>query len=108
VSRLQGQQATENRDTVRPMPWWRQLCWVVIGLGLDWRCAFEWFGGRSSFYSELVLGRTGLIVLACAGVALLAACVIREARWQHASTIFCVVSGAVYSYLSVGWDAHRS
>ena len=106
MSTLQGRQATENRDTVRVMPWWRQLCWAIVGVGLDWRCAFEWFAGKSSFYSELVLGRTGLIVLACAAVAFLAVCVTRGARWQHASPIFFALSFLVYDVLSVRWMAH--
>jgi hypothetical protein len=107
VSRLQGHQATGNQDTVRLMPRWRQLCWVVIGLGLDWRCAFEWFAGKSPFYSELVLGRTVLIALACAGLAFLAVSVTRESKLQHASPIFFVLSFLVLDVLSVYWIVHR-
>lgn len=108
MSKLRGQQATENQGTVRAkQSWWLQLCWIVIGVGLDWRCAFEWFAGKSLFYSEPVLGRTVLIVLACAGVALLAACVTRGAKWRDALPLFSLLSGFVYIFLSVGWDAHR-
>jgi hypothetical protein len=108
VSGLQGQQATGNQDTVRAkQSWGLQLCWIVIGLGLDWRCAFEWFAGKSLFYSEPVLGRTVLIVLACAGVALLAVCATRGAKRRDALPLFCLLSGFVYIFLSVGWDAHR-
>jgi len=107
MSRLHGQQATESRNQVRVMPRWRQLCWVAAGLGLDWRCAFEWFAGKSPFYSELVLGRTLLIVLACAGASLLALCVTREATWRHALPLFCLLSGFVYTFLSVHWIAER-
>ncbi len=108
MSRVQVQQAMENRDIERARPpRWLQLCWVIIGLGLDWRCAFEWFAGKSSFYSEIVLGRAGLIVLACAVVALLLVCVNRKARWRHAMPFFCLVSGVVYTFLSVGWIADR-
>jgi hypothetical protein len=89
------------------MPRWRQLCWVVVGLGLDWRCAFEWFAGKSPSYSVLVVGRTGLIVLVCAAVALFAVCVTREARWQHATPIFFALSFIVFDILSVYWIAHR-
>jgi len=108
VSRLQDQQAAENRDTVRARPRWLQLCWVIIGLGLDWRCAFEWFAGKSSFYSGLVLARTGLIALACAGVALLAVCIARGLRWRHALPLFFLVSAVVYNILSVHWIACRA
>ena len=108
MSILQGQQTIESRDAARPrQPRWLQLCWIMIGLGLDWRCAFQWFAGKSSFYSSLVLGRTGLIVLACAAVALLAVCVTRAAKWRDALPLFCLLSGFVYIFLSVGWDAHR-
>jgi hypothetical protein len=92
---------------VRAEPRWLQLCWIIIGIGLDWRCAFEWFAGKSSFDSEIVLARTGLIVLACAGVALLAVCVTREGRWRHTLPLFCLISGVVYNFLSVHWDSHR-
>ena len=104
MPRLQVQQAAEDRDTVWVRPWWLQLCWVIIGVGLDWRCAFEWFAGKSSFYSEFVLARTGLIVLVCAGVALLAVCV---KRWRHALPLFFLVSAVVYNILSVHWIAQR-
>lgn len=109
MSKLQFSQATEEVDTAQARrPQWLQLCWIIIGVGLNWRCAFESFAGKSSFYSELVLGRTLLIALACAVVALLAVCVDREARWRHISPVFCLVSGVVYDILSVHWIAHRA
>ena len=99
--------ATEDR--INAQPWWQAWCLAVIGLGLDWRCAFEWFAGKNPFYSELVLGRAALIVLACAGVALLAVCVTRGRRWRVTSTFwFCVVSVVVYNVLSVHWIACRA
>ena len=102
------QQATENWNIVQARrPRWRQLFWLIIGLALDWRCAFEWFAGKSSFYSAVVLGRTGLIVLACAGVAVLGVCASREAKWRHALPLFFVDSLVVYNILSVYWIAHR-
>jgi hypothetical protein len=108
VSRLQSQQVTEGQDTERPSPsWWRQLAWVMIGLGFDWRCAFEWFAGKSSFYSEPVLDRTVLIVLACGGVAFLVVCFSRGVKLWFASALFCAASIFVYTLLSVDWDAHR-
>ena len=96
-------------DRINAQPWWRAWSFAVIGLGLDWRCAFEWFAGKSPFYSELVLGRAVLIVLACAGVALSAVCVTRARRWRVASTFwFSVVSVVVYNVLSVHWIACRA
>jgi len=106
--RPQDQQAAESWDALRErQPWWLQLCLAIIGVGLDWRCAFEWFAGKSPSYSELVLGRTGLIVLACAGVALLAVFVVRGARLRHALIVFCTASFLVYEILHVHWLSRR-
>jgi len=88
-------------------PWWVAWCFAVIGLGLDWRCAFEWFAGKSPFYSDLVLGRALLIVLACAGVAFLATRFTQDRRFLVASALFCVLSAELYRFLSSGWIAHR-
>ena len=99
----------ETPDTLKAkQPWWLACCFVFIGLGLDWRCAFEWFAGQSSFYTTPVLGRAGLIVLACAGVALLLLCVTRELRWRYAPTLFCLVFCVVYNILSVHWITCRA
>jgi hypothetical protein len=99
------QQVIEDR--IRAQPWWLAWCFAVIGLGLDWRCAFEWFAGKYVFYSEPVLDRTVLIVLACAGVALLAVWVARESRWRVASALFLVFSASLYRLLSNHWTAYR-
>jgi len=98
--------AIENR--IKAQPWWLAWCFAFLGLGLDWRCAFEWFAGKSSFYAAPVLGRNVLIVLACAGVALLVLFVTRELRWRYASPLFCLVSGVVYNILSIHWVACRA
>ena len=99
------QRVIENRINVQP--WWLAWCFAVIGIVLDWRCAFEWFAGQSPFYSESVLARTGLIVLVCAGVTLLAVLIARERRLRVASTLFCVVSALLYLVLSIHWIAQR-
>jgi hypothetical protein len=88
-------------------PRWSDSAWVAIGLAVDWRCAFEWSAGRSPFYSELVLGRALLIVLACAGVAFLSISMIRPARWRYAFLLFGVFSMAAYRLLSNHWIAAR-
>jgi hypothetical protein len=95
------------KERIETQPWWRQLCWAAIGVGLDWRCAFEWFAGRSAFYSEPVLDRAVLIVLACAGAALLIVCLSRSVRLWFASALFLGLSAVVYDLLSVHWTAHR-
>jgi len=99
-------QVIENR--IKAQPWWLAWCFAVIGVGLDWRCAFEWFAGNYSLYSQPVLFRTGLIVLACAGVSLLGLCVTRELRWRYASPLFLVVSALLYNILSAHWIACRA
>jgi hypothetical protein len=104
-SNAQRRQVIEDR--INAQPWWLAWCFAVIGLGFDWRCAFEWFAGKSPFYSELVLGRTLLIVLACAGVAVLIVWVTRESRWRIASTLFLVFSASLYRLLSNHWTAYR-
>ena len=47
--------ALQTPDKVNgSQPWWVAWCFAVVGLALDWRCAFEGFGGISPFYSEIV------------------------------------------------------
>ena len=98
----------ENRDTVKErQPWWLVLCWALIGLGFDWHCAFLWFSGRHSIFSTPVLQRMGLIVVVCTAVALLAAFVLRQARWRDAGVFFCLVSGLAYGHSILEWIANR-
>jgi len=96
-----------REDRIKAQPWCLAWTFAAIGLALDWRCAFEWFAGRSSFYSEIVLGRTVLIVLACAGVSLLLVCVVRTAKWRDALLLFSLFSMAVYRILSNHWTVIR-
>jgi hypothetical protein len=105
---LQGRQTAEHQDRVLAPAWWRTLTWIVLGLALDWRCAFEWFVGKNHFYSALVLARTALIVFVCAGVSLLAVRATRATKWQHAwPIVFCLFSGLAYDVLSIYWDVQR-
>jgi len=83
------------------------MVFAVIGLGFDWRCAFEWFAGKSPFYSEPVLGRALLIALTCAGIAVLIVWLTRESRWRVASTLFLIFSLSLYRLLSNHWIACR-
>jgi hypothetical protein len=107
MSRLQDQHAPNNRDTVRVNPSRRFLLFlVIVGVGLDWRCAFEWFAGRTPFYSGMVLGRAVLVVLGCAGASLLAVFVTRT-RWRDAWLFFSAFSMALYDLLSNHWTAYR-
>jgi len=94
-------------DRINAQPWWLAWCFAVIGLGFDWRCAFEWFAGKSPFYSEPVLGRALLIALTCAGIAVLIVWLTRESRWRVASTLFLIFSLSLYRLLSNHWIACR-
>ena len=107
MSGLQDQHVPNKRD-MSPvnLSKWFLLFWVIVGVGLDWRCAFEWFAGKSRFYSEMVLGRAVLIVLGCAGVSLLAVCVTQTRR-RDAWLFFSAFSMAVYRLLSNHWTAYR-
>lgn len=94
----------ENQDTVNVrQPWWLVLGWAVIGVTLDWRCAFKWFTGRYPFYSQVVLRRMSLIVVSCAIVAFIAVRVSRGTRWRDAGAFFCLVSLLVSEFLVMSW-----
>lgn len=77
-------------------------CFAALGVALDWRCAFQWLGGVSPFYSEIVLGKAILIVLACATAALLAVWVTRSES-RDALLLFSLFSIAVYGVMSRHW-----
>ena len=97
-------QVTENR--VKAQPRWIAWGFALIGLVLDWRCAFDWFAGKSSAFSEMVLGKTALIVLACAGVSLVLVCFVRTAKWRDSLFLFTVFSLAVYRFLKQPLDRY--
>jgi hypothetical protein len=87
-------------------PWWLAWCFAVVGLGLDWRLAFESFGGRNSLYSDSVLSKTGIIAIWLAAVAAIAVLVTRAARWRDLAAFFLLFSFFVYGWLSVDWIVH--
>ena len=105
---MQVQHAIEDPNTAQKRPpLLLQTCWAVIGVGLDWRLAFEWFAGKSPFFSGIVMDRAVLIVLACASFSVFAVYVTRDARWRQAFPLFCALSGIFYEILSVRWDVQR-
>jgi len=86
-------------------PWGIAWCFAAVGLALDWRCAFQEYGGASPFYSEIVLGKAVLIVLACAGAALVAVYVTKTTS-RDGVLLFSVFSMTVYRMMSHHWAAH--
>ena len=91
----------------RAQPWWLIVCWILAGIAVDWRFAFEWFAGSFSVYSEPVLLRAGLIAVVCAIAASLMVWITSEARLRDAGTAFFVVSWTVYGFMAIHWAAHR-
>jgi len=105
---MRRQEITDSQAAVlRTRRGWLAVCWAIIGLGMDWRCAFEWFAGKSSFYSAAVLVRALLIAAVCAGLALLVTSIIRETKWRYFLPLFCLFSVTTYRLLSSHWIAQR-
>ena len=100
-------QAAENQDTARSRPWGIDSCFVIAGLGCDWYLAFQWFFGRYSFFSELVLRRFSLIAGLCAVIAVLAVRTVRRAKPRDATVVFFVASVNVLGGVLIWWDVHR-
>jgi len=96
-------EAIENRIT---QPCWLAWCFAVIGLVVDWRLAFESFGGRNSASSESVLYETALIVIWIGALAAVVVRVTRGARWRNLGAVFLLFSLVVYHWLSVDWIVH--
>jgi len=94
-------------DRAADRPRWHDVGWVLLGLAADWRCAFEWSSGKIPFYSGAVIGRTVLIVVACASVSLLAICLSRTAKWRDAPGFFATISLSASYFLSVVWFGAR-
>jgi hypothetical protein len=81
--------------------WWQRLpdwslvsYFIIVGLGLNWACAFLWFSRRHAFFSGPVIGATGLIELFYAGVGLLVS-LLTGRNWRTALLVFALVPGAL-------------
>jgi len=90
------QQEIEGRGTVttrqnRLPDWYIVTYCVVIGVGLDWACAFQWFFRRYAFFSGPVLGATTLIVALYASIGFLVARMMRR-DWRTALLLFGLAS----------------
>jgi len=81
---------TEGEGTARQRrlpPWSLVIYLAVLGLGLNWVCAFLGFSRRYSFFSLPVVGMTGLIMTFYAAIALLVAR-LTGGNWQIALATF--------------------
>lgn len=54
-------------------PWSLVIYLAILGLELNWACAFLWFSRRYAFFSIPVVGVTLLIMIVYAGIAVLVA-----------------------------------
>jgi hypothetical protein len=87
--------AIRNKGAVkarqRPLPDWCLivLC-ILVGLPLNWECAFLWFSRRYAFFSGPVIGGTVLIVAVSAAIALLVRLTV--GNWRTALQVFAVAS----------------
>jgi hypothetical protein len=63
---------------------------ILIGLPLNWECAFLWFSRRYASFSAPVIGVTVLIVAVSAAIALLVRLTV--GNWRTALQVFVVAS----------------
>lgn len=87
--------AIRNKGAVkarqRPLPdWCLVVLFILIGLPLNWECAFLWFSRRYAFFSGPVIGVTAVIVVLSAAIGLLVRLTGRN--WRTALQIFAVAS----------------
>jgi hypothetical protein len=87
-----------NQAAVRAAPWWVYLCLVVGGVGCDWYCAFKWFSGTYSYWSDPVLRGMVLTVISCAFLAICAG----RTKWREAVQIFFALSWGLYGCMFIG------
>src|SRR5258708_33114451 len=103
ISTDKTEQVIESPDTAEAKPWrladWCLVIWFVAsGLVSDWHCASEWFTGRYTHFSAPVLSVMGLIVVFCASIAFLAACLF-GGRWRSAVLVFSLFSYTLSGYM---------
>ena len=68
-------------------PWSLIIYLAILGLELNWVCAFFWFSRRYAFFSVPVVGVTGLIMAFYAAIALLVAR-LTGGNWRIALATF--------------------
>lgn len=73
------------------------MCLVVAGVGCDWYCAFKWFSGKYSYWSDPVLRGMVLTVGVCALIAILTG----RAKWRDAVQIFFAVSWGLFGCMFI-------
>jgi hypothetical protein len=84
----------------RPLPDWCLVALsILIGLPLNWECAFLWFSRRYAFFSGPVVSLTLLIVALSAAIGLLVR--LTGGNWRTALQVFAVAS-CVPSAIALG------
>src|SRR6266850_2378879 len=73
-------------------PWWLALCFAIVGLGVNWYCAFEWFSGKYSLIANPVLSKLGLISVFSALISFFLVRVLQRARLRDFPAAFLLVS----------------
>jgi hypothetical protein len=96
----------EGTARQRRLPPWSLVIYVaILGLELNWACAFFWFSRRYAFFSVPVVGVTGLIIAFYAAIALLVAR-LTGGNWRIALATFgfaLVVPAAIVLRLGPLW-----
>jgi hypothetical protein len=102
--------ASEGEGTTRQfrLPQWSLFSYFfIIGLGLNWACAFLWFSRRYAFFSTPVIAVTGLIMAFYAATALLVTWFessfnnagVAGVNWRTALLVFVFAPGALASII---------
>jgi uncharacterized membrane protein YraQ (UPF0718 family) len=105
-----GGQKIESENRVTEWPMWLEyfvfIGFILIGVGSDWYCAFDWFSGKYSPFTMRVLARAALIVLSCACIGLLA--VIWRRGRRREGVAFFFLSSITFSGNMLLWRiGHR-
>jgi hypothetical protein len=83
--------------TVRQLRWpeWSLMSYFfIIGLGLNWACAFLWFSRRYAFFSTPVIAATSVTVAFYAAIAFLVA-QLTGRNWRAALLVFVFAPGVL-------------
>lgn len=93
---IQNPGRADNSGSIKErQPWWLILCWMAAGLVGDWCCAYRWFLGRETLFSDAVLRAASFVFVLCSIVALLAVWIFSKVRLRDAPAVFAFISSAL-------------